>query len=39
MAVGQLYHHIAPRNEVGLVAKAMVRLLRSHRYVGEGSNE
>ncbi|XP_071846020.1 AP-3 complex subunit beta-2-like isoform X2 [Apostichopus japonicus] len=33
MAVGQLYHHIAPRNEVGLVAKAMVRLLRSHREV------
>ena len=30
MAVAQLYHHIAPRAEVGLVAKAMIRLLRSH---------
>ncbi|XP_072167067.1 AP-3 complex subunit beta-2-like isoform X2 [Diadema setosum] len=33
MAVAQLYHHIAPKNEVGLIAKPLVRLLRSHREV------
>ncbi|KAI8480982.1 AP-3 complex subunit beta-2 [Branchiostoma belcheri] len=33
MAVAQLYHHIAPKSEVGLVAKALVRLLRSHREI------
>lgn len=33
MAVAQLYHHIAPRNEVQLVTKAMIRLLRGHREV------
>ncbi|KAL1492701.1 hypothetical protein ABEB36_010917 [Hypothenemus hampei] len=30
MAVAQLYHHAAPRNEFPLAAKALVRLLRSH---------
>ena len=33
MAVAQLYHHCAPRGEVGLVAKSLIRLLRSHPYV------
>ncbi|XP_072038441.1 LOW QUALITY PROTEIN: AP-3 complex subunit beta-2-like [Amphiura filiformis] len=33
MAVAQLYHHVAPRNEVGLIAKPLVRLLRSHREI------
>ncbi|XP_077989441.1 AP-3 complex subunit beta-2-like [Glandiceps talaboti] len=33
MQVAQLYHHIAPKSEVGLVAKPLVRLLRSHREV------
>ncbi|XP_069079489.1 AP-3 complex subunit beta-1 isoform X2 [Pleurodeles waltl] len=33
MAVGQLYWHLAPSSEVGIVAKALVRLLRSHREV------
>ncbi|KAF4526220.1 hypothetical protein B566_EDAN001905 [Ephemera danica] len=33
LAVAQLYHHTAPRAEVGVVAKALVRLLRSHREV------
>lgn len=33
MAVAQLYHHIAPRNEVTIVAKALIRLLRSHKEV------
>ncbi|XP_070541832.1 AP-3 complex subunit beta-2-like [Ptychodera flava] len=33
MAVAQLYHHIAPKSEVGIVAKPLVRLLRSHREV------
>ena len=30
MCVAQLYHHIAPRNDVNSVAKALIRLLRSH---------
>jgi len=30
MAVAQLYHHCAPRPEIQTVAKAMIRLLRSH---------
>ncbi|XP_072881055.1 AP-3 complex subunit beta-2 isoform X8 [Hemitrygon akajei] len=30
MAVAQLYFHLAPRAEVGVIAKALVRLLRSH---------
>ncbi|XP_055636661.1 AP-3 complex subunit beta-2 [Toxorhynchites rutilus septentrionalis] len=33
MSVAQLYHHIAPKNEVGIVAKALIRLLRSHKEV------
>lgn len=33
MAVAQLYHHIAPRSEVTIVAKALIRLLRSHKEV------
>ncbi|KAL0965330.1 hypothetical protein UPYG_G00279840 [Umbra pygmaea] len=33
MSVAQLYWHLAPRNEVGLVTKSLVRLLRSHREV------
>uniref|UniRef100_T1J818 AP-3 complex subunit beta n=1 Tax=Strigamia maritima TaxID=126957 RepID=T1J818_STRMM len=33
MAVAQLYHHLAPKSEVILVAKALVRLLRNHREV------
>lgn len=33
MAVSQLYHHVAPRGDVPLVARALVRLLRSHREV------
>ena len=33
MAVAQLYHHVAPRSEVQLVTRAMIRLLRSHKEV------
>ncbi|XP_022105221.1 AP-3 complex subunit beta-2-like isoform X3 [Acanthaster planci] len=33
MAVAQMYHHLAPKNEVGMIAKPLVRLLRSHREV------
>ncbi|KAF7997154.1 hypothetical protein HCN44_005431 [Aphidius gifuensis] len=33
MAVAQLYHHIAPKSEVIIAAKALIRLLRSHREV------
>lgn len=33
MGVAQLYHHLAPRSEVMVVAKALIRLLRSHREV------
>nr|CAD7200958.1 unnamed protein product [Timema douglasi] len=33
MGVAQLYHHLAPRSEVLVVAKALIRLLRSHREV------
>lgn len=33
MTVAQLYHHVAPRNEVIIVAKALIRLLRSHKEV------
>lgn len=36
MAVAQLYFHLAPKAEVGVIAKALVRLLRSHRYVACG---
>ena len=31
MAVAQLYHHCAPKSEVGLVIKALIRLLRGHK--------
>jgi len=30
MAVAQLYYHLAPREEVNVVIKALIRLLRSH---------
>lgn len=33
MSVAQLYHHAAPRSEVIIAAKALIRLLRSHREV------
>ena len=33
MAVAQLYHHIAPRNEIGIIVKPLIRLLKSHRCV------
>ncbi|CAL1567908.1 unnamed protein product [Knipowitschia caucasica] len=33
MSVGQLYWHLAPKHEVSLVTKSLVRLLRSHREV------
>jgi AP-3 complex subunit beta len=33
MAVAQLYYYIAPRSEVQIIAKPLVRLLRSHRFI------
>lgn len=33
MAVAQLYYYVAPRSEVQIVAKSLIRLLRSHREV------
>ncbi|XP_026526379.1 AP-3 complex subunit beta-1 isoform X2 [Notechis scutatus] len=33
MAVAQLYWHVAPNSEAGIVAKSLVRLLRSNREV------
>nr|ASK06164.1 adaptor protein-3 subunit [Nilaparvata lugens] len=33
MSVCRLYHHLAPRSEVGIVTKSLIRLLRSHREV------
>ncbi|XP_077593936.1 AP-3 complex subunit beta-1 [Stigmatopora nigra] len=33
MAVAQLYWHLAPKHEVNVVTKSLVRLLRSHREV------
>lgn len=33
MSVAQLYHHLAPKSEVNVIAKALIRLLRSHREV------
>ena len=33
MSVARLYHHCAPSSEVGLVTRAMVRLLKGHRLV------
>lgn len=31
MGVARLYHHLAPKNEVGIIAKPLIRLLKSHR--------
>ena len=31
MAVARLYHHCAPAGEVGVVTRALVRLLKGHR--------
>lgn len=33
MAVSQLYWHLAPKHEISIVTKSLVRLLRSHREV------
>lgn len=33
MAVAQLYYHLAPSADVSIVARALIRLLRSHREV------
>lgn len=33
MAVAQLYYHLAPKEEVVVVARALIRLLRSRREV------
>nr|XP_033785317.1 AP-3 complex subunit beta-1 isoform X2 [Geotrypetes seraphini] len=33
MAVAQLYWHVAPKSEASIIAKSLVRLLRSHREV------
>ncbi|KAH9524487.1 AP-3 complex subunit beta-2 [Bulinus truncatus] len=33
MAVAQLYYHCAPKSEVGIVARSLIRLLRSHREI------
>ncbi|XP_028411704.1 AP-3 complex subunit beta-1-like isoform X2 [Dendronephthya gigantea] len=33
MAVARLYHHCAPASEVGVVTRALVRLLKGHREV------
>lgn len=33
MSIAQLYWHLAPKHEVSLVTKSLVRLLRSHREV------
>ena len=38
MAVAQLYYYLAPRAEVALCVRALVRLLRSHRE-GDGSRD
>ena len=32
MATAQLYHYIAPKEETTIIAKPLIRLLRSHRY-------
>uniref|UniRef100_A0A8C7L922 AP-3 complex subunit beta n=1 Tax=Oncorhynchus kisutch TaxID=8019 RepID=A0A8C7L922_ONCKI len=32
VSVAQLYWHLAPKHEVGVITKSLVRLLRSHRY-------
>jgi hypothetical protein len=31
MAVAQLYYYVAPRTEIQIVAKSLIRLLRHHR--------
>lgn len=31
MAVAQLYWHISPKSEAGIISKSLVRLLRSNR--------
>ncbi|ESO88349.1 hypothetical protein LOTGIDRAFT_126173 [Lottia gigantea] len=33
MAVGQLYHHCAPKAETGVMSKALIRLLRSQKEI------
>lgn len=33
MSVAQLYHHVAPKSDVLVVTKSLIRLLRSHREV------
>ncbi|CAN7998896.1 unnamed protein product [Ixodes hexagonus] len=33
MAVAQLYYHLAPRNEVSVIVKSLIRLLRGHREI------
>lgn len=33
MSVAQLYHHVAPKSDVSVVTKSLIRLLRSHREV------
>ncbi len=33
MSVAQLYHHVAPKSDVTVVAKSLIRLLRSYREV------
>lgn len=33
MSVAQLYHHLAPKSDVAVVTKSLIRLLRSHREV------
>jgi AP-3 complex subunit beta len=30
MGVAQLYHHVAPRNEFGIIVKPLIRLLKGH---------
>lgn len=30
MAVAQLYHHISPANEIGIIVKPLIRLLKHH---------
>ena len=33
MAVAQLYYHLAPSADVSIVARALIRLLRSYREI------
>ena len=32
MATAQLYHYMAPKEEMTVIAKPLIRLLRSYRY-------